>query len=408
MAYSVKKAGIPFKLKLDTNSDLTGQAANFSAYYIDDATGAKTVISDAFVEDVNTAGLYMVNLTIPTAGEYTVVISNAAIGMDNHPASIVVTASTIDDVKTEVDTLLTNLNVVANDVSGIDGVSINALDTTLSSVTAVINNQILEIQTTGFPTDAIVGLYIKGAAVYGKILSFDATKQILVVEKTANLPDPSTLITFNFSDITGTWIKKDGNNHAYVSTATSSRFVSSNGTVDRWLTDIQATIDGSTGLSALAGYTDDIENMLNGTEFLADGVTNNPFYDATNPGVIKEASVISGLTTLQTALQTTITNVQAAIQADIAGVKTVVDTNAATINDSTNGLVAIKALLDTLNTSITTDGATIASALSDATNGLSAINTNANTRFDTVVANITNVENSVSTSVVSQEFYAFL
>jgi len=53
MSYAIKKAGIPFKLKLDTNADLTGQAAGFSAYYIEDLTGTKTVVSNAFVEDAN-------------------------------------------------------------------------------------------------------------------------------------------------------------------------------------------------------------------------------------------------------------------------------------------------------------------------------------------------------------------
>ena len=51
MSYSIKKAGVAFKTKLGTNSDLTGEAANFSAYFIADADGVKTDVVAAFAED---------------------------------------------------------------------------------------------------------------------------------------------------------------------------------------------------------------------------------------------------------------------------------------------------------------------------------------------------------------------
>ena len=74
MSYSVKKAGIAFKAKVDTAPDFTGQAAGFSVYYVRDSDDAKTEVTGAFTESTEAAGLYFTpNIVINEPGDYTVV-----------------------------------------------------------------------------------------------------------------------------------------------------------------------------------------------------------------------------------------------------------------------------------------------------------------------------------------------
>lgn len=147
MAFSTRKAGIPFKTKLGTNADLSGQAANFSAYYINDADGTKTDITEPFTEDENTAGLYMVETTIPEVGEYTVVINNSAIGMGNHEHALVITAASIDDVKEAVDAAqgdITSIKAVTDllNTDELEGISeqITAAQTALTDLTTIVDS----------------------------------------------------------------------------------------------------------------------------------------------------------------------------------------------------------------------------------------------------------------------------
>lgn len=333
MSYSIKKAGVAFKTKLGTNADLTGQAANFSAYFIKDADGTKTDITASFVEDVNTAGLYMVETTIPNAGDYTMVIKNDTIGMGNHEAPIVVVNATIDDVKVVVDNLATTLSTVAADVDGLNGQDLTDIKTTLASIKTLIDDE-------------------DGATVNS------------VMEFVEQINDSLS--------------------------------------------------NGGEGLSALAGYTDDIENMLVGTEFLADGVTANPFYDATNPGVAKESSLANALVTIQDAisdaqiaLENAIINAKDAIITETTAIRLVVEANKHHLEDSGYGLDALKSLIDGVATDISTSETNISNILNDATNGLGAIKTELISRFDNVDAKLVTIEDKVEAGAAKQEFKVF-
>ncbi len=333
MSYSVKKAGVAFKTKLGTNADLTGQAANFSAYYINDATGAKTDIANAFTEDANTAGLYMVETTIAAKGDYTIVINNATIGMGNHEAPVVVVDATIDDVKLVVDDLTTTLATVAADVDGLNGDTLVTLKNDIAAISALIDD----------------------------------------------------------GDTSGT--------------AT---------TVLDFVTQINDALNSGSGLSALEGYTDDIENMLLGTEFLADGTTANPFYDATNPGVAKESSLAAALVTLQgnissaqTAVTDAITTSEGVITGKTDALQIVVDANKATLEDAGFGLAALKALIDGVNTAVTDGETNILNVLNDAANGLVAIKTELVSRFDSVDAKLLTIEGKVDAGSSATSFKVF-
>jgi hypothetical protein len=140
MAFSTRKAGIPFKTKLGTNADLSGQASNFTAYYINDADGTKTDIVAPFVEDANTAGLYMVETTIPTVGEYTVVIKNDTIGMGNHEHALVVTHASIDDVKDAIDNAQLDITSIKGTVEALDATEINNIAEQVTAVQSTVDN----------------------------------------------------------------------------------------------------------------------------------------------------------------------------------------------------------------------------------------------------------------------------
>lgn len=333
MSYSIKKAGIPFKLKLGTNADLTGEAENFSAYYIKDADGVKTDVVEDFVEDANTAGLYMVEVTIPAAGDYTMVINNDSIGMGNHESPLVVVDATIDDVKLVVDALTTTLTTVAADVDGLNGTDLQGIRDEISAVKALLDDE-------------------------------DTTTVNSVMEFVKQIDD--------------------------------------------------ALSGSGSGLAALSGYTDDIENMLLGTEFLADGTTANPFYDAANPGIAKESSLTAGFAALGTAItdsQTVVTDAitaaKDAVQLDVAAVQTVVDANKANLENAGYGLIALKDLIDTLSTDVGISETNILDVLGDASNGLAAINTNLTTRFDAVDAKLLTIEGKVEAGINSTEFKVF-
>ena len=331
MSYSVKKAGVAFKVKIETNSDFTGQAGGFNSFYINDATGIRVDIVGSFTEDGNTPGLYFSpSVTIPTAGDYTLVVNNGDAGMDNHPTPIVVTVATIDDVKVVVDNLEATLAVVAADVDGLDGQNLLDIKATLDSITTLLIN--------------------------------DGTESVDSVMEFVN----------SIND---------------------------------------ALVDGASGLTALAGYTDDIENMLQGTQYMADGVTANPFYDAVNPGVAKESTLAEGLTSLQTDISVFRTSAEtkaADIQAAVNAVKVVVDGSSAILNDAGYGLENLKVLIDAMATNVELHGTNITALLTDGTSGLAAIKTEIVTRFDAVDGSLAGLHTKIDDLTNAKGFTAFV
>lgn len=410
MGYSVKKAGVGFKAKVETSADFTGQAAGFSAFYIDDATGTKTDITGSFTEDANAAGLYFSpTVTIPTVGDYTIVINNSSAGMDNHPTPIVVTGATIDDVKTVVDDLATTLAVVAADVDGLNGQDLQDLKDQVSAVKTLIDDSSdIQLTFTGDET----GVLSVGETATGD--TSGATGTVQSVSYDAGSGETTVVVT----GTTGTFTSGETVNDGTTSTTASvdTVVINSVNSVLEFVKQIDAALSGGgTGLSALEGYTDDIENMLLGTEFLADGTTSNPFYDATNPGVAKESSLYSVLSTLQgnistavSTLETDITNAKDAIIVKTDAIQAVVDANKLTLENAGYGLSALKDLIDGVATDVGTAETNILNVLNDASNGLANIRSEMNTRFDTVDAAIADIDTAIGNIAGAQSFNAFV
>lgn len=327
MSYAIKKAGVQFYLKVDTNEDLLGKAANFSAEYIEDATGTSTAVTGPFTEPLD--GLYLCPVTIPATGEYTVVIKNATDGMGNHPTPVVVVDATIDDVNDAITSLTTAVAAVQVEVDALDGVSLQAIKDNVEAV---------------------------------KLLLDDS--------------DGSTV-----------------------------------NSVMEFVAQIDAALaDGGSGLAALSGYTDDIEFMLTGTEFLADGSTANPFYDVDNPGVAKESTLVTGLAALTASISgaTDYTPRFDTLDAATAAVQAVVDANSNALTDAGFGLSALKDLIDGLSTSVGTHDTDIKAILNDATNGLAAIKTDILTELGLMDAKLDTIVNNTGATVSAVAYKAFI
>jgi hypothetical protein len=128
MAYSVKKAGVEFKVTVDLANDLAGKEANFSTVIKSNSTGLTTGNTiGAFTELVESPGTYQANITIPTAGDYTVIISNPTDGLESLTAPLVITNATVDDVKSVVDDLVVTLADVETQVNTLDTDGVDVL-----------------------------------------------------------------------------------------------------------------------------------------------------------------------------------------------------------------------------------------------------------------------------------------
>jgi len=165
--------------------------------------------------------------------------------------------------------------------------------------------------------------------------------------------------------------------------------------------------DAQTGLiNAIRSISDGIKEILMGQDqFLADGTTPNPNYQATN--VELKALIVASVD----AMKADITAAQAAIIADaqatrdlivtkLTGVKTVVDANATLLGDSTAGLVAIRAVLDQIATNTAGGTNTIIDALNNAENGLAVLKAQT-VSILTAIAGVDTKVSSIATDVTA-------
>ena len=397
MSYSIKKAGVPFVPKINVDPDLTGKADNFSIIYINDNTKDETQVDGDFVESTTIPGLYFAPaITINDVGSYTINIANDTDGLGNVSSPVVVTQASIDDVNTAITNLQTTADSISSEVDGLNGESLTDIKNTLTKINDLIKDTTSTLTIDGDETaNILVGSEIvgdNGGKGTVESVSYDGTNTIIILRPTEG--------TFE----AGENIKSDGNS---ITGAVVSFDASAIDSVMEFVDSINDALkDGASGLSALSGFTDDIENMLLGTQYLADGVTENPFYDENNPGVAKESTLKDALATLQTDISNGVTTVTDAIsnQADasvegtlayqIAAVKSVVDANKTTLEDSGYGLEALAAKIDDLSSS---DNQDVLDELANDTYGLSALQTlisgidtkvdNLDTKLDTINSN---------------------
>jgi len=181
-----------------------------------------------------------------------------------------------------------------------------------------------------------------------------------------------------------------------------------------------ALSDSGSGLGALSQYTDNLELMLEGKEYV--DTTGTTISEADSKGLaeifaeieangVAIADIDSDITQAVTDLNTSITNakneiiselgdVQTALETKIAEVKTIVESNSNVLLDAGFGLEALKDLIEALECS---DNSDILDVLNNTTYGLEAIKNFLNT----MDAKLDSIESKVD-NIVSQSVVAFI
>jgi hypothetical protein len=406
MAYSVKKAGVQFYITVDTGADLIGAGANFSLVVRNNTNGDTStgITTGSFSELAESPGTYQAAVTVSNAGDYTVIIKNPTNNLGNITAPLIITNATIDDIYLAVDTLEEISTNIFNEVKNLDGDSIAGVQESISNLNLEIQNisgllanktAILKFASTDESGKVDVGTIVTGqdSAAVGRVesVNYDGTDTFV------NL---SQVVGEFVASGTAEQISGDGGTTTsgvdtvvYGNTATD--------TLMEFVERINESLNSEDGLAVISGYTDDIENMLQGTEFLKDG-SDNPFYDAANPGVANESTLVEALATLQSNITTAENNVNShtdllvgansdtstgTLFGDLYLLKTVVDANRTHLEDSGYGLAALETLLNSVETTLGTPTdvaggftvyskiAGVTSELANGTYGLSAIKT---------------------------------
>lgn len=170
------------------------------------------------------------------------------------------------------------------------------------------------------------------------------------------------------------------------------------------LQQLSDSVGGSNNtLSAIQTYitqaTDDIENMIAGTDTLADG-SPNPFKGNTNIDIM--AALSSMGVTLQQAIDAAKTAVEAKIDAakaelvdDIAAVQAVVDANQDLLESDVFGLAKLMTTLEAFKTAETNHFTSVTSDLSAISTAISTMNAAMSTKLDNIETKIDTVTSYV-------------
>lgn len=167
------------------------------------------------------------------------------------------------------------------------------------------------------------------------------------------------------------------------------------------LAQLSTSVAGSnSSLSAIQSYitaaTDDIENMIKGTDTLADGSV-NPFKGNTN------IDIMEALNSLGVTLQQSVSDAETAVLAkidlakadlvtDIAAVQAVTDANSDLLSSDVYGLAKLMTTLDTFKSAETTHFTTVVdaiNAISTASNGSTGA---LSTKLDTIETKVDEVK----------------
>jgi len=375
-AYAVKKAGVPFRVKLKTNASCTGKADSFSGYYVEDLTETKTDITGDYTELSDAPGVFMSpQITIDTENDYTFIFNNDDINMVNHAAPVVITSATLSDVKSAVDAIQSDVTTVLANIADLktdDDSSVDDLKAEIKAVRELIQSssavsyEVSGDQTGSVAVDDTVTGETSGATGTVSAVTYDADSD-------------TTKITVK--SVEGTF--EEGEN---ISGLAASNITDLLDSVKEFVEVIYASMNGASGSSDLINkiveYTDNVENMLLGSEFLQDGTTENPLYGK---------SILSIYNKLTEALDGGVTD---SLMEKVDVLKATVTATSDLLNDDTNGLAAIKSAIDTM-----ADGKTlsdIATEILTGTGGISDLKTMIESRFDSVDSALSDIDDRIA------------
>ena len=163
------------------------------------------------------------------------------------------------------------------------------------------------------------------------------------------------------------------------------------------LQQLSTSVAGSnSSLTAIDGCiraaTDDIENMIAGTEFLANG-SPNPFFGNTNVDIMDALNAMG--VTLQQAIDdakasvlTKIDDAKALLAADIAAVQAVVDANSDLLSSDVFGLAKLMSTLEAFKSAETNHFTTVVDAINAISTALSGTNSGLASKLDTIETKI--------------------
>jgi hypothetical protein len=368
------------------------------------------VSSGASVTEVGNTGIYRCQATIASIGNYTVVVKNDIAGMQHTAFPVNVKAANIDDVKTLLDTMNSNLDAVKTQVDLLDEEELNTIKAAVDGITTQLTNLTTLIGPDANGTDGLDTLmeYI------------DAINT--AVADSAGLAALTDMFNSRFktTDVKGEVIQYLDNVQSQLQDAIES------GSNDKIYL-----------LKVLAGETQD--TIVPEEDILAAVVTNglphifNKVVQETNEidsaiEAVQEAITLGGSlythvttvsTTLQTAIETAIDNAKTALIVETDAIKTIVQANQSALDSSVFGLSAIKTLIDTtitdidaahtditaVQTSIGTLNTAIVDHKTDILDAIEAAKVSIENKIDALNADITT---KMDTFADSQSYKAFV
>jgi hypothetical protein len=428
MAYSVKKAGITFKTKVNVNPDLTGKSANFSLTYYNDADPNTAIsVPGSFVEAASIPGLYFSpDITVASAGDYTFNITNSVDKLGNVSASVVVVNASLSDIKNAVDFAQSDITAIREKTDALNTAELEAISQQLVEVQSSVNsvNNLIVNKTTNLTFTGVneTSNLVAGDEVVGN--DSDAVGTVV-----SSVFDTDTIV--NIKNVVGTFTA----NERVTGSGTTSRIsivVNGNAAVDsvmEFVSEINSALEnGASGLSAIAEFTDNLEFMLEGrsytdtygntiaetdskglAEIFAEIVANGENTDAAKIAINEVKSSVTllhnSVSNGFTAIEASVAFFKASIENKVETVREFVSVNSAILGNINFGNEAIKNLLDSLAANLITvdnDVDSIINILNDTTFGLSAIKTllgSMDSKLDTIENKIDILTSSSSAKI---------
>lgn len=324
----MRKTNIPFRPMIELAPDITGLAATFAGRYrAEMSDGTWTPFPNPFVEV--TAGVYSTDLTIDTAGTYVIEMTSTDPRVTPFIGYVVISDANIDDVAAAIQAAQDDIATIKTQVDLLDEETVNGI----------------------------------------------AAKVQIVDDKVTELKD----------------IINDTEDETIIS-------------IRELLHDIQESgASRDSILAVLKTYTDDIEIMIRGDALLTDG-SPNPFAGKTNVDIYGQvqdgfAMIHGALVDVKNELEADAHATRDLLVAKIDALKLVVDANATILGDAGHGLAALKTMLDTIDSNTAGGTQSIIDMLEDTENGLAAIKTAITTKLDSIETKVDGIAAAQTSTV---------
>jgi len=376
-------------------------------------------------------GTYGVPVTFPNPGNYTIHITNFAVGMDNEAAPVQVVAATVDDVKTLLDDVKTEVDSVKSQVDLLDEDEVNGLSEKLDSLAADMNamHQIMKdssdvyFELNGDET----GIVKEGVELTGDNSGAKGTVQYVEYDSDADV----TKVTVQ--SVSGTFEADETVNDGSNSTNGTISGLQNNviNSVIEYVEKIKELLNEDAGAAELLTINKDLKHIALGDDTLEDG-SDNPtkgkglaqIFDeitSTHSDVTSIKDLAEDSTNGFAAIKTAVTDARSSIEGKIDAlvdedddnsliskvnaVKSVVDANKGLLEDGTNGLAAIMSGVNNIS-DLFADGGDIEvridaidKALSDLDTAISDQTTHLDGKFDEVMNKLAAMEDTTKYSV---------